>query len=468
MDFLKRFTDSERERLLSVAQTVQLARGQRLLRRGEPGGDLYRVVEGELEVIDTRGQPVIVLQVLRAGALVGEMAFLDESPRSADVRAADGAVCQRWERKALQTLLQSDPTLGARFYEIVARMLSDRVRDLTVLTAPGARVDLERGSDHAAAAGRALGDALRTRFMEAEPRIRRDPARARADVHEALRDVQRELASALARLPAADADELGQAVARELHPYLMRAQLGELAIARAQGHTGDPATLAHILDGRPEGDGPLGEFIDAYLLDLPTAHALRARRVAALDAIRAALPAEGPCRVLVLNADASAVLSGLPELLAGCGADLTCVDGSAEALAAVDRRLADRAEGVRLKLVCEDMAAVCLGQAQSRFPPQDVVVVDGVFDYVPRRLAMALLGWVADQLAPTGQLVATGLADSDDDAVFRHLLGWPLVRRSAAGMNRLLHGAGYVDAAVWTPEGGLVVAARYPGEAAGG
>lgn len=466
MDFLQRFTEPERERLLSVAQTVQLARGQRLLRRGEPGGDLYRVVEGELEVVDTRTQPVIVLQVLRAGALVGEMAFLDESPRSADVRAADGAVCQRWERRALHALLQSDPTLGARFYEIVARMLSDRVRDLTVLAAPGARLDFERGSDHAAAAGRALGDSLRARFMDAEPMIRRDPVRARAEVHAALDALRVDIAEAQARMSAPDADELGQAVARELHPYLMRSQLGELAIARANGRTGDAATLAHLLNGVALGDGPLGEFIDDYLLALPTARALRARREAALDAVRAAIPADGPCRVLVLNADACSILTDLSELLPPNGVDLTCVDGSAEALAAVDRRLPG--QQLRLKLVCEDTAAVCLGQAQSRFPPQDLVVVDGVFEYLPRRLAMALLGWVGDQLAPTGSLVATGVADSDDEAVFRHLLGWPMVRRSAAGMNRLLHGAGYVDATVWTPSGGLVCAARYPGAVAGG
>lgn len=465
MDFLQRFTDRERERLLSVSQTVRLGRGQGLLRRGEPGGDLYRVEEGELEVIDSRSQPVIVLQVIGKGSMVGEMAFLDESPRSADVRAAEGATCQRWERRVLVKLLQEEPSLGSRFYEMVAKMLSERVRDLGVLAASGGAGGGApvRGSEQASAMGRALGDAIRNRFMEIEPVIRRDKALARRETLTALHNFQEALAEGQNRLSDIDQAEFGASVARELHPYLMRSQLGELTIERPSGHTGDPATLAHILANKPEGDGPLGEILDEWLLGLPTSRALRERRAFAMQSVLEALPGDAAVRILVLNAGASAVLGDLLPYMSRLRGEIICVDGSRESLTAIDERLKSRPRDLRLKLVQEDLGNVCLGHAQSRFPPQDILVVDGLMDYVPERLGVALLGWAAGQLAPAGRLVATGLAEANDDPVYRYLLAWPLVRRTRAGLTGLLQSAGYVDVRVWAAlSAGLVATARVP------
>ena len=88
-----------------------------------------------------------------------------------------------------------------------------------------------------------------------------------------------------------DQVEFGASVARELHPYLMRSHLGELSIERPSGHTGDPQTIGHILANKPQGDGPLGEFIDEWLLGLPTSRALRERRAFAMQSVLESLPA---------------------------------------------------------------------------------------------------------------------------------------------------------------------------------
>lgn len=464
MDFLQRFNDRERERLLSVAQTVRLARGESLLRRGDPGGDLYRVDEGVLEVFDSRSQPVIVLQVIAKGAMVGEMAFLDESPRSADVRAAEGATCQRWERRTLIKLLQEEPTLGARFYEMVARMLSERVRDLGVISASrGKRGGGAKGSEQAAGMGRALGDSLRTRFMSVEPLLRRDKALARTEALTALHNFQLGLSEGESRLSDVDRQEFGNAVAREMHPYLVRSKLGSLAIDRASGHSGDPATLAHVLANKPEGDGPLGEFIDEWLLGLPTSKALQERRALATQSVVESLPADAAVRLLLLNAGGSSLLRDLGPYISKLRGEIICVDSSREALAAIDAEMTNLPRDLRLKLVQEDLGAVCLGQAKSRFPPQDIFVIEGLMDYVPERLGVSLLGWTAGQMAPAGRLIATGLAEAADDPVYRHLLSWPLVCRSSAAFTGLIRGAGYVEVRVWAAmSAALVATARAP------
>ena len=91
---------------MAAGRSVELARGEYLLRRGERGGDIYLVEEGTLEVVDTRSSTEVVISLVGPGAVVGEMAFIDEAPRNADVRAAGPAVCRHWEHDLLMRVLE--------------------------------------------------------------------------------------------------------------------------------------------------------------------------------------------------------------------------------------------------------------------------------------------------------------------------------------------------------------------------
>src|SRR5690606_6269054 len=102
MSFLETLSEPHRALLEGAAQPIELTRGQHLLRRGEPGGDLYLVRAGTLDVVESRTSPEVVLATIRAGALVGELAFLDDTPRAADVRAATDATVLRWARDDLR------------------------------------------------------------------------------------------------------------------------------------------------------------------------------------------------------------------------------------------------------------------------------------------------------------------------------------------------------------------------------
>jgi len=71
----------------------RLPSGSRLLSAGEPGGEAYVVAEGRLRVsIRIPGVGEEALAFLGPGEVVGEMALVDDAPRSADVVAQDGAV----------------------------------------------------------------------------------------------------------------------------------------------------------------------------------------------------------------------------------------------------------------------------------------------------------------------------------------------------------------------------------------
>ena len=126
MSFLDALADTQRDQFVAAAERLQLGRGQYLLRRGEPGGDIFLVREGSLDVVDSRSTPEVIVANLDVGTMVGEMAFIDDSPRSADVRAGTECEVLRWSRDDLRTMLDRDRVLAAAFYESVCRVASQR------------------------------------------------------------------------------------------------------------------------------------------------------------------------------------------------------------------------------------------------------------------------------------------------------------------------------------------------------
>ncbi len=449
MDFLERFAERDRERLLEASTPVRLARGEYLLKRGEKGGDVYRVAEGELEIIDNRSQPAVVLDVIGKGAMVGEMAFLEDQVRTADVRAAENSVVHRWDRRALMRILDADPTFAAGFYRGLAGLAVDRARAITtnaMVGAIGGGRGPAPGNEAAVAQGRRLAAGVRGRLLEIEPVIRRDRALAHRELLSALHSFSEAAQQAFARLSEEDLAAAGAEIARELHPYVMRSQLGELAIDRPDGHCGSIATLAHLLHGQPMGDGPLGEMFDEWLLTLPTSRAFR-ERTAVLEALLGeCLPAVPPFRILALSASSVGCLPRQLEHLGRLGGEIICIDQTREIQSVVDAQLHARPRNVRIKHVVDDLGRLVLGRARIAYAPQHVVIVDGVVEYLPERVAVSLMRYAHDLLAPGGHVLVTSMVPAPDDALYRFLLNWPMVRRSRSAIQELLEGADLVDA----------------------
>lgn len=65
----------------------KIERDHYLFREGDPPDAMYVVKSGKLAVVKTKNNTEIVLAEIGAGAMVGEMAFFDNKPRSASVKA---------------------------------------------------------------------------------------------------------------------------------------------------------------------------------------------------------------------------------------------------------------------------------------------------------------------------------------------------------------------------------------------
>lgn len=481
MPFLDRLERPDRERLMAASRSLTFARGAYLLRRGEPGGDLYLVEAGELEIVDTRARPEIVIDSVGPGGLVGEMAFLDESPRAADVRAAAETRCMRWERGVLLAVLDNDPALSASFYRALAEGLVDRMRNLTanavagglgtVRAAPSSTTVMLARDSHDAA------ERARVRWLDAEARLRREPGTPEAAV------LVRETAAALVRemqtlarqfQESGKGVEAGQALARELHAFLVRARTVVLAWD-ATGRAGARSALvSHLVRAVPSGEGALGQALDAALLGLPTPAALvwRADVAAAVTAAsteaavrRGAGRPDGagtgrPVRVLMVNG----VASGLPERYGsslqgfrGGGILLTTVEESREALASVGSGPGGLPLSVELRRVQDDLAAFVLGRSRVHHEPQDVVVLDSLAEYLPERLLAEVLTSARDRLTPGGMVLVTALCPSPDAPLWESVLGWSQLRRTPQALARLVVDVGLADVRVQTDGAGVIV-----------
>ena len=100
--------------------TVQLAPGEFLYREGDKADKMYVLLEGEMDI--RLGNDV--LKTEREGALVGEMALIEDSPRLADAVAKSACRLASIDRRRFHFLVQQHP----HFATHVMKTLVDRVR----------------------------------------------------------------------------------------------------------------------------------------------------------------------------------------------------------------------------------------------------------------------------------------------------------------------------------------------------
>lgn len=107
--------------------------GETLIKAGESSDEMFVLLEGTVEVqILEEGALRRRVDVLTAGMTAGEMAFLDGSPRSADVVAMDKAQCVVVTRAWFATLSDALPHLKIKLLQALLKEISARLRQANV------------------------------------------------------------------------------------------------------------------------------------------------------------------------------------------------------------------------------------------------------------------------------------------------------------------------------------------------
>jgi CRP-like cAMP-binding protein len=100
--------------------------GEVIVRRGEEGDCMYVIQEGQVEVVQIKGDDIVRLATLDQGDFFGEMAIFERETRSATVRALGKVRLLTVDRKTFLRRIQEDPSLAFR----VVQTMSSRINQL--------------------------------------------------------------------------------------------------------------------------------------------------------------------------------------------------------------------------------------------------------------------------------------------------------------------------------------------------
>lgn len=116
---------SQGDQVPELAELVEHRQaGEFVFRAGQPGDCMYIIQEGEVEILAEVGGTLQPLVTLREGDFFGEMAVLEELPRSASARALTPCLLLRVDRATFDQLIRHDPEIAVR----MLRKLSHRLR----------------------------------------------------------------------------------------------------------------------------------------------------------------------------------------------------------------------------------------------------------------------------------------------------------------------------------------------------
>jgi CRP-like cAMP-binding protein len=119
----------ELRNISAIAHKRTYQDGEYVFRKGQPGAAMFIIRSGQVEVIDHEGlDHYTTIATLGPDALFGELAMLDDSPRSASVKALAITEIFAFFRSDLERLLAAFPQIGLQVYRSLALIIGHRLK----------------------------------------------------------------------------------------------------------------------------------------------------------------------------------------------------------------------------------------------------------------------------------------------------------------------------------------------------
>lgn len=144
-----------------------------IFRRGDQGHSMMTVVRGRIKISSSSAEgKEVVLAILGQGEVLGEMAVLEEKPRSADATALEASELMVVHRRDFIPFLERNPTICIRLLGILSarlRRTSALVADRRFLNFPSRLAKLLL--DLALADGHEMTDGMRIDFKMSQKTV---------------------------------------------------------------------------------------------------------------------------------------------------------------------------------------------------------------------------------------------------------------------------------------------------------
>jgi len=131
---LFRFLDDPQLLLLANnCDALNISKGDRLFKQGEPGDALYIIVDGTASILISDGVTENQVKICGVNELVGELALLSNEPRAASVEAITDLAVLRLKRDVFIDILHTNGEIGHQILQVVVNRFTDSSRKLATL-----------------------------------------------------------------------------------------------------------------------------------------------------------------------------------------------------------------------------------------------------------------------------------------------------------------------------------------------
>ncbi len=136
-DFLEKnglvagLTDEQINQLIEIAELEEYEQGDTIIPEITRTRDLYALVTGVVSIsmsIPLENRKAEMIDTLHPGELMGEISFLDGSPRSASAVAERAAVVYKFPYDRLNLLLEENPRIGYILIRGLAQKVAEKMR----------------------------------------------------------------------------------------------------------------------------------------------------------------------------------------------------------------------------------------------------------------------------------------------------------------------------------------------------
>jgi predicted RND superfamily exporter protein len=127
---LQNMTDYQRRKAILISELHEFKKGDLLVKQGTVGRDMYLVLSGEVEVVRRDDGKSRSLAVLKPGQIFGEIGYIRETERTADVVALEDVSALRFDYERMQKDLKFFPNIVAKLNFNISYVLGKRLADM--------------------------------------------------------------------------------------------------------------------------------------------------------------------------------------------------------------------------------------------------------------------------------------------------------------------------------------------------
>jgi len=112
-----------------IGEVRRIVQDEYLIRAGDTDSTLFAIEDGHLDIVVSRDGAPLVVATVGPGDVLGEVSFIDDSPRTVSVKAGEDASVRAWDKRTLSAALSFNPQMLAKFAVALCELLVERLRD---------------------------------------------------------------------------------------------------------------------------------------------------------------------------------------------------------------------------------------------------------------------------------------------------------------------------------------------------